>query len=819
MEQIEDIKSNYKSIDNKTEKQLYCLKAFNFNLDEKLKKEFKFEGDIEIDNQQNIQNSKTRYVTVTLGNESFLIEQKARIICFIINKKYYKRFIYSCKHLNEVIKELKIEYYSTTKDELDNSLEIEISEDKVYELFNQESITNIYKIEFDESKIKEIFNERLKINKDKISGLSINSKFYYPEDDRLDLSIFCNYKYTDNIFKFPWTSNENILYFIGPKGTSKSLFLLNFRTYCSGSGFPTVYINYKVLKNLNDKDRKYYFKNEIVYLFFYYEKFNDFYKSKYHRLINKENNNFIHNIMAFTQQLIDIFENYFDQKIILFIDNFNEKDVNLFNEMDKIINLVKKYPKKIKLIISGCSDFLKTKLQIFLKNRNFTDVIDRQALIIYDLKLQNKNEIKSLAAYNFRKDIKDEKLEETLVNEEIKYCEKFNIYGMNFSVINNKKDLNLETLLKYIPIIPFEYLNFSINEEGNSFKFEFFNPIFLNAVKKSIKAEIKEKSLSFLLENNNKDYIINGIYEEKLLTQIISNNKIQLKNLEIPENNLLEINKICELKDKKYEKTSQKIDISLPIIITQSFLFTPLYDLLVLVPERNNDKIDHIAYIIQIGTNEPDNKIKEIENDFEQNKGKYITGIKKLIDNNINIKKIELLFIFDKETQEKLIGNYEKANKCGVKYCIQKQIKFYCFSTKTYKLYKNLDNHSFTEIDEFGDFSMKKNWNTYVNERFSFLEKEEIDFINSKLEGDIINCWIFYQGPRKTLYIIDDKKIYILEKELNKYFVIKGEIYNKKFEVVKDEKIINNIKNKNQDYEIFVLDTCKNEEINIKKSK
>ena len=71
---------------------------------------------------------------ITLGNESFLIEQKARIICFIINKKYYKRFIYSCKHLNEVIKELKIEYYSTTKDELDNSLEIEISEDKVYEL-------------------------------------------------------------------------------------------------------------------------------------------------------------------------------------------------------------------------------------------------------------------------------------------------------------------------------------------------------------------------------------------------------------------------------------------------------------------------------------------------------------------------------------------------------------------------------------------------------------------------------------------------------------------------------------------------------------
>ena len=60
----------------------------------------------------------------------------------------------------------------------------------------------------------------------------------------------------------------------------------------------------------------------------------------------------------------------------------------------------------------------------------------------------------------------------------LKYCEKFNIYGMNFSVINNKKDLNLETLLKYIPIIPFEYLNFSINEEGSSFNSNFLTQFF-----------------------------------------------------------------------------------------------------------------------------------------------------------------------------------------------------------------------------------------------------------------------------------------------------------------------------------------------------
>ena len=801
MEQIEDIKSNYELIENKIEKQLYCLKAFNYNLNEELKKEFKFECDISIAHKQN-----THYVT--LGNKTFLIEKKARIISFVINEKYYKRFIYSCDYLTKVIKELNIEYYSTTKNKLDNSLESEISEDNIYELFNQESITNIYKIEFDDSKIKEIFKERFVIDGEKISGLSINSKYYYPGDDIIDLSIFSESKYTESITKFLWSSDGNILYFIGPKGTSKSLFLLDFRTYCSGSNFPTLYINYKVLKNLNDKDRKYYFKKEIVYLFFEYEQFNDFYKGKYHRLINKGNNSFIHNIMTFTQQLINIYENYFNRKIILFIDNFNENEEKLFSEMDKIINLVYKNPKTIKLIISGCSDFLKTKFQIFLKNKNFTDVIDRQALIIYDLKLQNENEIKSLAAYNFR-NIKDEELEEILVNEERKYCEKFNIYGMNFSVINNKKDLNLEILLKYIPILPFEYLNFSINKEDNSFKFEFFNPIFLSAVKKSIKAEIKEKSLSFLLENDNKDYIINGIYEEKLLTQIISNNKMKLKNLEISENNLLEVNKICELKDKKYEKTSQKINIDSSIIITQSTFLAPLYDLLILVPEKYNDKIVHIAYMIQIGTNKPENKIKEIESDFNPNKTKYISGIKKLIDNNIDIKRIELLFIFDKNTQEKL-------NNCGEKYCNKYSIKFYCFSTDTYKLYKSFDNNTYIEIDEFGDFSKKRNWNIYERERLGFLKKEEVDFINSKLENDIIGCWISYTRPRKTPININDKEIFILEKELEKYFVIKGEIYNEKFEMVKEDKIISGIKYKNEDYSIFILDTFKYTE-NIKK--
>ena len=78
--------------------------------------------------------------------------------------------------------------------------------------------------------------------------------------------------------------------------------------------------------------------------------------------------------------------------------------------------------------------------------------------------------------------------------------------------------MELEKLLDYIYIIPFEYLKFLINDD-KSIKFEYFNPLFLKAAKKSIESEIKEKSLQYLLKNDNKDYLINGIYEEKLLSK------------------------------------------------------------------------------------------------------------------------------------------------------------------------------------------------------------------------------------------------------------------------------------------------------------
>ena len=376
MENLKDIQENAALIQDKIERKLYCIKAYNFKMNEEFEKTFGFKFDV-----QKCKND----VIVILEKNIYLILQKARIIDFIIEGNSNKRFIYSCDYLEKIINILNIQYYSTKNDKLDNSLESEISKNEIYEIFDNENILTIYKIVFNDNKIYEIFENRYSNNIEKISDISLNSGFYYPENsnDEFNLDIFS--EYFKKLRKFIWDDERNILYLIGPKGTSKSIFLMNFCFLCNISKNPTLYINYSKLKNLSEKQRKYIFKKEMVYLFFDFDKFKEFYKRKYHRLINKSEDNFIRNLKDFIQQLINIYSNTFNKQIILTIDNFDENNESLFSEMEQLINLVKKNKRKIKLIISGNSDFLKKKFELFVIRKSFTDIVERQSLLLYDL--------------------------------------------------------------------------------------------------------------------------------------------------------------------------------------------------------------------------------------------------------------------------------------------------------------------------------------------------------------------------------------------------------------------------------------------------
>ena len=565
------------------------------------------------------------------------------------------------------------------------------------------------------------------------------------------------------------------------------------------------------MKNLDSKKRKNIFKKEMIYLFFNENILRDFYQEKYHRIIISDNN-IIFCLKKFLENLIKIYENVFITKspIIFIIDNFDENEKLICDEMENIINLVKSNSSKIKLIISGHSDFINNKLMLFTENNHFLKNKDGNVLLNYNIKIDTENEIKTLPAFYYRKDLKnlnDTEIENILLDEEIKYCEKFNILGMFYSILNNGKQIDL----KFFNLLPIEYLYLEM--EDNCTKLHFFNPIFLKAVKKNFFIKFKEASLLFLLKECNKYQIIKGIFEEKLLTLAISYNKLYLNNLIFCENNILEIYQITDFNDIKIKNTNDIIKIGEPIVINQKNFKGPHYDLLILFPIQINNTYNYISYFIQIDVNKNKDQIEKIMNDFNINKNNYIKGINKFFDYKIKISQAELLFIFDKDTQQNMFRT-KTNNNFGTEYCIKKNIKFYLFSINDYCLYITFDMLSFNKVYEFGNFDkiVKRTFFMIKKEMFK-LTDYEIEFINLKSKVDIINSYIIetdvIQGVPQN---IDNEKIYIFKNEKINYYIINKIIYysndRKNFEKMNNEDI-----NQDENFVLYIL-SKKNKKFN-----
>ena len=309
----EKIDNNSLSIKDELERKLYFIKKNNYIFNDKFKEEFKFVFSlISKDKDEN-------NVLILLNNEKYLIEKESRIIDFIIDGQIIKKFIYSYNYLKKVFKSLKIEYYSSKNEKLDDSLDSEISEEEILNIFKNENIKTIYKINSTEDEIIDKFKnrhpEKLKI----ISDLSLNASYYNPLNcnNNLDIDIFN--KYVNAMKDFIFTDKRKIIYLIGPKGTSKSLFLMYYSLLLNFQNYPTLYINYKIMNKLELNERKNIFKKEMLYLFSEEDKLREFYKHKHHRII-KFQNNFLFCLKKFLEIIIkgDIFDN----KITLIIDNF-----------------------------------------------------------------------------------------------------------------------------------------------------------------------------------------------------------------------------------------------------------------------------------------------------------------------------------------------------------------------------------------------------------------------------------------------------------------------------------------------------------------
>ncbi len=176
-------------------------------------------------------------------------------------------------------------------------------------------------------------------------------------------------------------------------------------------------------------------------------------------------------ILEFVTHLLNIYKNTFRKKIIAIIDNFDTDNDEEISSIQNLINLIKteEHRNKIKLIVSGNSKFLNSKLLLYLKNElNFENPNNGEVLSYYNIELNEKNDIKSSPLYYYKiKNIKSENelnsFKEESTSQEIKKFEKYNIYGIHYSLLNSDKNIEISELESYYDILPIEYLVFHIN--------------------------------------------------------------------------------------------------------------------------------------------------------------------------------------------------------------------------------------------------------------------------------------------------------------------------------------------------------------------
>ena len=739
---------------------------------------------------------------VIYKDKSYEFYPPSRIIQFIDGENVIEKFIYSKNNLAETLNELNFKSFTVDgKVKSFDLFESEIGKKEINRIFKDKSIIKIIKITSELENIMNKFKKRFPKNHQVryISDLSLNSSSYYPENknDEINFHILVNYY---RIFADFFVDYRNILYFVGPKGTSKSICLLN---YCFEFYFtkniPLLYINYKEIIKLTPDQKKNLIENEMIYLFFEEKDLEYFYKSKPFENIKKVS--LVKFIFDFITKLLNIFENTFKKFILIVIDNFDEDDEYEVQNLKNIINLAKKSENsdKIKLIISGRCKFIYKIQNLYLNN----NLDYKEKLFYYNIELNKNRDMNSLPFFYFNKNTKEEILE-----KEINFCDKFNLHGIYYSLLQNGREIKLYELNRNYNILPIDYLVFNINKDKDIITFQFHNEIYKTAVKEKIKTEIEINTIDNLLKKLNYSQITHLIFEEKLLTLFFSYNKLNIENLYFKEENRVEVEEIYEFQNSKFNKTNKKIDPDFPIIVTQENYLGKNYDLLILKPTLN---ISYIAYFIKIGTVITKNQIETNEIDLSENRENYKSGIEKFIGFHIPI--VKLMFIFDKETQiNKIITNKFDNDNCFscLENCLNNYISFYLFSTKDYSLYSTSRSNIeyFEKVKNFAEekFVQKRTYNSTFKSNINLMfSPDEIYSLNEITNDNICKNYTLSIKQFEIEENIDTNinfninSIYVFQNGRDKIFVIKGIYYfmeNNKLKDIKDNETIEKFKYK-----------------------
>ena len=659
------------------------------------------------------------YYIIQIDNTIYIIDNKSREINFVDYKlkKITIKFIHNCDNLIETLKNLGFTsyYVKLPKNENnDNNIIFSLNEESETSSENSEvSLSSPIHI-YDNDKIKYIFNENqrpilteenfintfcyeLKYLKD----LNNNAKYYYGKYKDCSFQIIQNYENTDNnLYYFQFSKQSKILYFYGPKRSSKTtllFYMINNYKLCKTKTF---YFNHNYLKNKDFLEVKKRIYHELLYFCKDTREMETFKEKK---IFNKtENSDTIMKIIyVVLSNLFEIISEEKEYRRLVIIDNIYEMNKDDICYLKNIIELIHKTNSYFKIIICGNGPYFNKKFLEFYENKNVlsndNNFIKNELSEFFYLYNADKDEIKNIIENNNREiNINKEENEEELLSKEEEEINKYSFYFLYFAEELDNRTFTEETIIQDIDFIhgmPLEY--FEIKIEENKFKFKFYNDLFKKYFKNKIAIEIEKNTLTKLLMKNDYPRTFFGICFEKLITLLLMHNKLNIENLKFEKNSIKEIKEINMLKEENYE--GQKFNnekINTPILIIQENFFGPLYDLVIITKHNNL----YYSDFIQIGVDKNKDQINNIIKDLENNYLLYKQNISKIFGIRTNF--ISVLFIFDLKTQEK--GQY----LLGTKLCKEFMIDSYLFSFEDCSLYElyNIDNNNNNNLIKVNDY-------------------------------------------------------------------------------------------------------------------
>ena len=372
-----DILEGYKIIEM-DEKDKKLMKCFNYL---KEKKGFKEEEIINIDDEITfkIKEINNEYFLVIIDNEIYDINDFAREIIFVnkTSKIATKKFIYSVKNLIKSLENLSFKsyYVNIFKDKINkNKIILELNKEKDSDSEKpQVSLADPSKIFYDRS-INYIYNENPKpilraenfefkfsSNIMQLKDLNNCSKYYYGEKKDDKFCLLSDYKNIKmKFYNFKNSIISKIFYLYGPKGCSKTNFLLYMINIYGNLNEKTLYFNFDYLKKSNIIERKKIIYHEILYFCKDIEEMKKIEEKKiFNGIEDKEN------IMELICMIIEVVLNIIiDTKYInriIIIDNIYNIDKDSILFLNNIIEIIKKKPANFKIIICGRGPYFNQK--------------------------------------------------------------------------------------------------------------------------------------------------------------------------------------------------------------------------------------------------------------------------------------------------------------------------------------------------------------------------------------------------------------------------------------------------------------------------